>query len=67
MVANYAAQPFAGAAVTILPGTKKDSVTDAGVIALWSADFSTTAPVAGNTVTGVLASWLAAYPAGQVS
>ena len=46
-------------------GAKQDSVTDAATIALWSANFTTTAPVAGvANITGVLAGYLAVYPNG---
>jgi hypothetical protein len=50
-------------------GAKRDTVTDASTIALWSANFTATVPVAGpGTITGVLAGYLAAYPNGpQVS
>lgn len=70
MAANYATAGFtsvlaSGAAYSIQPGGKLDSVTDAAKIALWSANFSTTVPVAGaGNITGVMAGYLAAYPAG---
>jgi hypothetical protein len=71
MVANYATQPFAAAAITCMPGSRKDTITPAGdvaTIALWPGDFTTTVPVAGVTVSGVLAAYLAAYPGGpQIS
>jgi hypothetical protein len=70
MAANYATQAFtsqlaSGAAYSIQPGGRLDSVTDAAKIALWSANFTATAPVAGvGNITGVMAGYLAAYPAG---
>jgi hypothetical protein len=70
MASNYATQAFtsvlgSGAAYSVQPGAKLDSVTDAAKIALWSANFTTTAPVAGaGNITGVMAGYLAAYPAG---
>ena len=48
-------------------GAKFDSVTDATLIATWSSNWTTTAPVAGvGNITGVLAGYLAAYPKGPV-
>ena len=73
MTANYATLGYctalSGAPVTVVPGQKKDSVTDATLIATWSSNWTTTAPVAGTgNVTGVLAGYLASYPNGpQVS
>jgi len=70
MAANYATQAFtsvlaSGAAYSIQPGARLESVTDAAKIALWSANFTATAPVAGTgNITGVMAGYLAAYPAG---
>lgn len=69
MVANYATTAFsttlAGASVFVEAGAKRDSVTDATLIALWASNFTTTAPVAGvGNITGVLAGYLAAYPNG---
>ena len=70
IVANYATQPFtsqlaSGAAYSIQPGATLDTVTDAAKIALWAANFTATAPVAGaGNVTGVMAGYLAAYPRG---
>ncbi len=70
MAANYATAGFtsvlaSGAAYSIQPGATLDSVTDAAKIALWAADFTTTAPVAGaGNITGVMAGYLAAYPRG---
>ena len=69
MAANYATQAFCttlgGAAVFVDAGARRDSVTDATLIATWASNFTTTAPVAGvGNVTGVLAAYLAAYPAG---
>ena len=46
-------------------GARRDSVTDAALIALFPSNFTTTAPAAGvGNVTGVLAGYLAAYPTG---
>ena len=72
MVANYATQPFTstlgGAAYFVEAGARRDTVTDAAAIALWSANFTATPPAAGPAMTGVLAQYLAAYPAGpQIS
>jgi hypothetical protein len=65
-VATY--QNAAGAQITVEPGVTRDSVTDATEIAIFSANWTATAPVAGaGNVTGVLAGWLAAYPRGTVS
>ncbi len=70
MAANYATVGFtsqlaSGAAYSIQPGARLDSVTDAAKIALFSTNFTTTAPVAGvGNITGVMAGYLAAYPAG---
>ena len=56
---------LAGAPVFVDAGAQRDSVTDATLIATWSTNFTTTAPVAGvGNVTGVLAGYLAAYPKG---
>jgi hypothetical protein len=69
MVANYATQSYTtvlgGAPIFVLAGEKRDSVTDATLIATWAADWTTTAPAAGvGNITGVLAGYLAAYPNG---
>ena len=50
-------------------GAKRDSVTDATLIAQFPTNFTATAPVAGvGNITGVLAGYLAVYPNGpQVS
>jgi hypothetical protein len=69
MAANYATAPFTtvlgGAPVFVGPGARRDSVTDATLIAIFASNFSATAPVAGvGNVTGVMAGYLAAYPAG---
>jgi len=70
IAANYATQAFtsqlaSGAAYSIQPGATLDTVTDAAKIALWSANFTGTAPVAGvGNITGVMAGYLAAYPRG---
>lgn len=61
--------PAANSAVTgadsVLPGELRDSAS-ATVTGNASA-FSTTAQVAGGTITGVMAGYLAAYPAGTVA
>ena len=69
MAANYATQSYStvlsGAPVFVLAGEKKDSVTDATLIATWSSNWTTTAPVAGvGNITGILAGYLASYPNG---
>jgi hypothetical protein len=70
MAANYATAAFtsqlaSGASYSVQPGARLDSVTDAAKIALLAANFTTTAPVAGvGNITGVMAGYLAAYPAG---
>jgi len=68
MVANYATQAFtstlSGAAYFVEQGAKRDTVTDAAAIALWSANFTATPPAAGPAMTGVLAQYLASYPNG---
>ena len=71
MAANYATQAFctklSGADIFVDAGSKWDSVTDATLIATWSSNFTTTAPVAGvGNITGVLAGYLASYPKGPV-
>jgi hypothetical protein len=70
MAANYATAGFtsqlaSGAAYSVQPGARLDSVTDAAKIALFSTNFTATAPVAGvGNITGVMAGYLAAYPGG---
>jgi hypothetical protein len=69
MAANYATQAFsttlAGASIFVEAGAKRDTVTDATLIALWPSNFTATAPVAGvGNITGVLAGYLAVYPNG---
>ena len=70
MAANYATQGFtvrlaSGADEFVGPGARRDSVTDAALIAQFASNFSATAPVAGvGNVTGVMAGYLAAYPGG---
>jgi len=69
IAANYATQAFSvtlgGASIFVDAGAKRDSVTDAALIAVWPSNFTTTAPVAGaGNVTGVLAGYLAVYPNG---
>jgi len=72
MAARYATQAFAcelsGQPILVENGAKFDSVTDSSLIALWSTNFTSTAPVAGTgNITGIMAGYLAAYPSGQVS
>ena len=69
IAANYATQAYtvrlSGADIFIDAGAQRDSVTDAALIATWSANWTTTAPVAGvGNITGVLAGYLASYPKG---
>jgi hypothetical protein len=69
MVANYAtvsymSQTAAGASVCIEAGETRDSVTDATLIATWSANWTTTAPTAASH-GAKRAGWLAAYPRGE--
>ena len=71
MAANYATQAYCtklgGQDIFVDAGAKFDSVTDATLIATWSSNWTTTAPVAGvGNITGVLAGYLAAYPKGPV-
>jgi hypothetical protein len=52
---------------TVHAGSLRDTVTDATVIALWPANFTAAAPVAGvGSITGIMAGYLAAYPRGEV-
>lgn len=64
--AGYTYQNAAGASVTIEPGATRDSVTDATEIAVWSANWTATAPTA-TTLGPSLFAWLAVYPRGTVS
>ena len=70
IAARYAINPgtytlASGAVVTVLPGETRDSVTDSTEIAIWSANWSVTAPTAA-TVGTTLFSWEAVYPRGTV-
>ena len=70
MVANYAINPgsytnAAGAVISVLPGEKRDSVTDATEIAIWSANWTATVPTAATTGT-TLFNWETVYPRGTV-
>lgn len=72
MTATYAKKQMsaelAGKPVVVHNGAKRDTVTDATLVALWPSNFSATAPVAGTgDITGIMAGWLAAYPRGEVS
>jgi hypothetical protein len=69
MAANYATQAFtvqlaSGAQAFVGVGATRDTVADATAIAQFAADFTGNVPVAGGTVTGVMAGYLAAYPRG---
>lgn len=64
--AGYTYQNAGGTAVTIEQGATRDSVTDATEIAVWSANWTSTAPTAA-TAGATLFGWLAAYPRGTVS
>lgn len=71
MAANYATQSYTyqkagGGSVTILAGETRDSVTDSTEIAVFSSNWTATAPTAA-TVGPLLFAWLAAYPRGTVS
>jgi hypothetical protein len=70
MAANYATVGYcvtvSGANITILPGETRDSVSDAALIATWSANWTTTAPTA-TSVGPLQAGWLTAYPRGTIS
>jgi hypothetical protein len=51
--------------VFVEAGARRDTVTDATLIAQFPTNFTATAPVAGvGNITGVLAGYLAAYPTG---
>jgi hypothetical protein len=67
MTANYATAAFTGilggSAVFVEAGATRDTVTDATTIALWPANFTTTAPTAAS-VGQALFNYLAAYPRG---
>lgn len=63
---GYTYQAASGASVTILAGETRDSVTDATEIAVWSSNWTATAPTAA-TVGNSLFNWLASYPRGTVS
>ena len=63
---GYTYQNASGASVTIEAGATRDSVTDATEIAIWSANWTATAPTAA-TAGAPLFNWLAVYPRGTVS
>ena len=69
MAARYAINPgtytLSGAVVAVLPGETRDSVTDSVEIAIWSANWTATAPTAA-TVGTTLFNWEAVYPRGTV-
>ena len=69
MAARYATEAFSvtlsGANRFVDAGSQWDSVTDSALIATWSSNFTTTAPVAGvGNITGVHAGYLTSYPHG---
>lgn len=57
-------QLASGAQALISVGATRDTVADSAIIALNPSAFTASAPVAGNTVTGVMAGYLAVYPRG---
>ena len=63
---GYTYQNASGASVTIEAGATRDSVTDATEIAVWSANWTATAPTAA-TVGPLLFGWLGSYARGTVS
>jgi hypothetical protein len=63
---GYTYQNAAGASVTIEAGATRDSVTDATEIAVWSANWTATAPTAA-AVGALLFGWLGSYARGTVS
>ena len=63
---GYTYQNAAGASVTIVAGATRDSVTDATEIAIWSANWTATAPTA-TTVGAELFGWLGSYARATVS
>ena len=63
---SYTYQNAGGTYVTIEAGATRDSVTDATEIAVWSANWTATAPTA-TSVGASLSGWLATYPRGTVS
>jgi hypothetical protein len=69
MAANYATSAFtvqlaSGAQAYVGIGATRDTVTDSVIIAQFASDFTGNVPVAGGTITGVMAGYLAAYPRG---
>jgi hypothetical protein len=68
MVSNYATVAFtstlSGAPYFVQQGALRDTVTDASVISLWSANFTSTVPTAA-AVGQALFNYLAAYPRGN--
>jgi hypothetical protein len=68
MAARYATDTFvaqlaSGASHLVLKGSLRDSTHP--VVVSYAALFSSTAPVTGRDVTGVMAGRLASYPAGS--
>ena len=71
MAANYATVTYTyqdsnGRPRTIFAGETRDSVTDATEIAVFSSNWTTTAPTA-TSVGPLLSGYLASYPRGTVS
>jgi hypothetical protein len=69
MAANFATaaccvQLASGTGVFVEAGATRDTVTDAALIAQFAGNFTASPAVAGVTVTGVQAAYLAAYPRG---
>ena len=62
-------QLASGAQAFVGIGAKRDTVTDAALIAQFPTNFTATVPAASaSTITGVMAGYLAVYPNGpQVS
>ena len=63
---GYTYQNASGASVTIEAGATRDSVTDATEIAVWSANWTATAPTA-TSIGPLLSGWLVSYPRGTMS
>jgi hypothetical protein len=63
---GYTYQNASGASVTIEQGTTRDSVSDATEIAVWSANWTSTAPTA-TSAGNLLYNYLTSYPRATVS
>lgn len=64
--ATYTYQDSNGASRTILAGETRDSVTDSTEIAVFSSNWTATAPTA-TSVGALLNGYLGSYPRGTVS